>query len=321
MPLKDIKAQDKVVEFIKRSLASDKLSHAYLFLGASGVGKHKAAKEFAKFLNCTSRTDDSCGKCPSCIMIDKKAHPDVFFIEKETGKKNISIDAIRVLQVKLSLKPFQGRFNVAVIDAEDLAEEASNSLLKTLEEPSSGTIFILIASIQKALLDTMVSRCQIMRFRPLSQAEVAHILINDFNIDEKEAVFLSSLSGRNVTKALFLNDESVISWKNRIIDNFSNCGSSDPDQDIISGNGLLSNEQACDTLTGFYRDVLVYMYTSKNDLLINADRLEDIAAISKKEDSLKIQQKMGYIEEAKDAFRANANAKLTFSLLKERLIA
>ena len=113
----------------------------------------------------------------------------------------------------------------------------------------------------------------------------------------------------------------MIAWKNRIIDIFSNCGSSDPNQDFISGNDLLSNEQACDTLTGFYRDVLVYMYTSKNDLLINADRLEDIAAISKKEDSLKIQQKMGYIEKAKDAFRANANAKLTFSLLKERLIA
>ncbi|TRZ49282.1 MAG: hypothetical protein D4S01_08940 [Dehalococcoidia bacterium] len=321
MPLKDIKGQDRVVESIKRSLASDKLSHAYLFLGPNGVGKHKTAKEFAKLLNCDSRADDNCGKCPSCVMTEKKAHPDVFFIEKEAGRKNISIVSIRALQIRLSLKPLQGRFNIAIINAQDLTEEASSSLLKTLEEPLSGTIFILIASIQRALLDTIVSRCQIMRFKALSQTEAVRILIRDFNIDEKEAMFLSSLSGCNVKKALLLKDEDAISWKNRIIDNFSNCGIPNLGQDVILGNILLTNEQACDILIGFYRDVLVYKYTNKDDLLINADRLEDIAAISGQEDSLKIQIKMGYIEEAKDAFRANANVKLTLSLLKERLTA
>jgi DNA polymerase III subunit delta' len=319
MPLRDIRGQDRVIESIKRALESERFSHAYIFLGPEGAGRHKTAKEFVKLLNCDLQTNDNCGECPSCVMIEKRSHPNVFFIEKEAGKKNISINDIRVLQHRFSLKPLKGRFNAAVIDAQDLTEEASNSILKILEEPLPHTIFILIASARKALLDTIVSRCQIMRFRPLSQTDAACILTENFNIEKKEALFLSSLSGNNVQRALLFRDADAVSWKNNVIDIFLPDSAMSLGENIISDNPIFDNEQLCGILMGFYRDVLVYKYTNKNDLLINKDRLKDIEVISEKADSADILIKIGYIEEAKRAFSANANLKLTLNLLKERL--
>jgi DNA polymerase III subunit delta' len=319
MPLKDIIGQDRVIESIKRVFESGRFSHAYLFLGPEGSGRHKTAREFVKLLNCDSKTDDNCGKCLSCTMTEKRSHPDVFFIEKEPGKKNISIEGIRLLQHRFSLKPLKGRFNAAIIDVQELTEEASSSILKVLEEPLKYTIFILIASARKALLDTIVSRCQIIRFRPLSQTDAAYILAEDFNIEKKEALFLSALSGNNVKNALMLKDSGAISWKNNIIDIFLPNSPASAGKNIVSDNPIFDNEQLCGILTGFYRDVLIYKHTNKNDLLINKDRLEDIEKISDKSDSIDVMAKIGYIEEAKRAFHANANVKLTMNLLKERL--
>jgi DNA polymerase III subunit delta' len=319
MPLKDIIGQDRVVGSIKRIFESGRFSHAYLFLGPEGSGRHKAAKEFVKLLNCDSKTDDNCGKCFSCIMTGKRLHPDVFFIEKEPGKKNISIEGIRLLQHRFSLKPLKGRFNAAIIDVQDLTEEASSSILKILEEPLQHTIFILIASAREALLDTIVSRCQIMRFRPLSQTDAAYVLTESFNIEKKEALFLATLSGNNVKNALVLKDSGAVSWKNTIIDIFLPNGPVGVVENSVFDNSIFDNEQLCGILSGFYRDVLIYKHTNKDDLLINKDRLQDIEAISDKSDSADVLNKIGYIEEAKRAFHANANVKLTMNLLKERL--
>ncbi|MDD5504924.1 MAG: DNA polymerase III subunit [Candidatus Omnitrophica bacterium] len=319
MSLKDIKGQDRVVDFILKGMLSGKISHAYLFLGPSGIGRHKTAVEFAKLLNCGQKADDNCGICQSCIMIEKRSHPDVFFIQKEQGKKSVSIETIRGLQIRFSLKPLQGRYNIAVIDGEDMTDEASNSLLKMLEEPPSNTVFIIIASSQKSLLHTIVSRCQIIRFKPLSKADVANILAANFNTDEKEAILLSSLSGSDVKRALLLKEAGAVLWKNSVIDNFFGQSGIEIDEDIFSANRAFTNEYVCDILAFFCRDVLVRRYVKDDSILINADKLADIEARSNNPRGLNAQAGMDYINEAKNAFRFNANAKLTFNLLKEKL--
>jgi DNA polymerase III subunit delta' len=319
MPLKDVIGQDNAIKSIVAGLSPDRTAHAYLFLGPNGVGKHKAAKEFAKLLNCGIAPDDNCGVCKSCIMVENAVHPNVFFIKRQQDKKNISIDAIRLLQARLSLRPFQEKLNIAIIDAQEMAEEASNSLLKILEEPPLHTIFILIASNRRALPETIVSRCHIIRFKPLSIPDFMHILKKDFGIREEEALLLSHLSGRNVSKALSLKDEGVLACKNSIIDNFLSNDIRDISQDIISSNGVFTNEEVCDILSGFYRDILVYKYIKDNSLLINQDRIGDIELAAQGLAGMDTISRMGYIEEAKHAFSANANTKLTFNLLKEKL--
>ena len=177
MSLKEIRGQEKAVEILKSGIRESRIVHAYLFLGPKGIGKTRAALEFAKLLNCREPLDDACGSCSSCAKIGKLTHPDIFFISRDKGQTQIPIDKIRQLQRRLSLKPFEAQYKVAIIaEAEDMSEEASNCLLKILEEPPDDCVFILTASNRRMLIETIISRCQAIRFKPLTRDEVNNIL-------------------------------------------------------------------------------------------------------------------------------------------------
>ncbi len=320
MPLSAIKAQEKAIDILKKSVHESRVANAYLFLGPGGVGKHSAAKEYAKLLNCTSKEDDNCGKCAACLKIEKGIHPDIFVILPEDGRNIISIDKIRALSARLSLKQFEARYKVVLIDAQDLNEEASNALLKILEEPGADTVFILIAVSASVLLDTIVSRCQIVRFRPLSRHDVVEVLRTDFDLNEKEAGFLADLSGLNIKRALSLRGEGTLVWKNNIIDEFA---SSMPllnsgDKSIVNLTRDMQRD-AMDILLSFYRDVLVYKYTKDTGLLMNIDRQEAVLEFARIKETASLNAAIGYIEAAKAFLEANVNAKLTIRLLQERL--
>ncbi len=320
MPLSKIKAQEKAIGILKKSASEAKLAHAYLFLGPNGVGKHSAAIEFAKFLNCASGEADNCGKCISCSKIEKAIHPDIFIISAEEGQRIISIDRIRELSARLSLKPFEARCRVAIIDAQSLNEEASNALLKILEEPGANMLFMLIAANVNSLLDTIVSRCQIVRFKPLGRHDVISILRMDFDINEKEAEFLADLSGLNIKKALSLKGQDALAWKNSVINEFSSSMSLlDPGNNSIIDMRRDMQQEAMDILLCFYRDVLVYKYTRDAGIIMNIDRQKIILEFAKKKDIASLNAAIGYIEEAKVSFEANVNSKLVVKLLQEKL--
>lgn len=323
MPLKDVKGQERAVDILKSSIDQERVAHAYLFLGPDGTGKQKAALEFPKFLNCQNRGDDSCGSCPSCIKIAKEAHPDIFVVRKGDDKAKLSIKKIRLLQQRLSLKPFEAKYKVAVIvDAQEMTEEASNSLLKMLEEPSPDTVFVLIASNQKKLADTIISRCQIVRFRPLTRKEVDRILIDDFSMEEGEAKFLSAVSNANVEKALSLKEEDAIAWKNDIIDKFSRS------KNFLGGadSGILRDKrerqlEAMDILLGFYRDLLVFKITDERGLVINIDRIDRITDMAGRLKIDKIQASIKEIDKTRRLLEANVNSRLALTALGERITA
>ena len=138
---------------LMKQLTSGTLAHAYLFLGPEGAGKTATALAFAKALVCGSEAG-GCGVCPACRRADAGVHPDIHIIEHGEETSEIKISQIRKLQEELSLTPFEAQKKAAVIDdAERLNPEASNAFLKTLEEPSRGTVLILTASDRKALLE------------------------------------------------------------------------------------------------------------------------------------------------------------------------
>lgn len=318
MPLKDIRGQENAKNFIKTILSLDKIGQAYIFLGPEGVGKHKTSIEFAKLLNCTVRGDDKSCICLSCAKIDKGIHPDVFFIEKGHGRQNIPIEDIRALTARLALKPFESRFKIAVIEAEYLTLEASNALLKILEEPGADTIFILIASNVRLVADTIISRCQRVRFSPLSSHDFISILSEEFKILGEEAVFLFALSGGNIKKALALKAKNAMTWKNMVVDGFmkdSVCAGFNIDSDIDKSD----QEEACDILFGFCRDVLIYKHIKDSSLLINADRIKDISELAETTDQCRIEFWISCIEQAKLHIKANVNPRLAVNMLKENL--
>lgn len=151
----------KILEFLARGIDNNKISHSYLFIGLSDVGKFTVAREFAKKL----------------IASDKNSivtHPDVHVIDQED---KIKIEQIRELSRRINLSPHSSKYKVAIINnIERLGKEAANALLKTLEEPPANSTLILIASSLEEVLPTIISRCQIMRFYPVKEQELLNEL-------------------------------------------------------------------------------------------------------------------------------------------------
>ncbi|TET38214.1 MAG: AAA family ATPase, partial [Dehalococcoidia bacterium] len=157
---------EKAVALLERSMKGGKLSHAYLFVGPPHVGKMTLAMNLAQALNCRGE-ERPCGECPQCRRIARGVHADVQVIGLE-GRMEIGIDQIREMQHAASLKPFEGRNRVFIIDGADhLSHEAANCLLKTLEEPPPNDQLILLAANERLLLPTVLSRCQKLELGPL----------------------------------------------------------------------------------------------------------------------------------------------------------
>ena len=178
MPFENILGQTRPIKIMQRMMSSGKIPHAFLFTGVAGVGKHTTALAFAKALNCTQTTADFCDTCASCKKIQTGMHPDIELIGPQ--KNIIKIDQIRNLQQSIAFAPLEAVWRVVIIDqAETMNKETANCLLKTLEEPPSATVLILVAHGTSRLLPTVLSRCQKILFFPLSQQALQTLLENE----------------------------------------------------------------------------------------------------------------------------------------------
>lgn len=175
MALAEIIGQNHIVEQLIGIIRNDRISHAYIFSGPKGVGKSRAALEFAKALNCFSFEKDVCEQCKNCIQINHNNHPDVIWIKPDG--KSIKIDQIRQLQKDMNYIPFGVKYKVFIIQqAELLTQQAANSLLKFLEEPEERIVAILIVENYSRLLATIKSRCQIINFSHLDPYNTVKVI-------------------------------------------------------------------------------------------------------------------------------------------------
>jgi len=164
-------------DILDAEIKSKRLSHAYLFLGCQKEIMEKCALKFAKALNCLKQTGGltGCEECISCKKIEHFNHPDIGHIHAEGISRQIKIEQIRNLRKDACLKPIEARKKVYIIyDADSITEQASNCLLKTIEEPPKDVIIILIGSNLSSILPTIVSRCQIIKFHESKYAKKAH---------------------------------------------------------------------------------------------------------------------------------------------------
>ena len=188
-----ITGHEAAVELLDNSLRNDRLSHAYLFVGPAQVGKMTLAINLAQALNC-EKDDKPCGACSSCQRIMGLKHADVQVIDL-SGKTEVSIDQIRELERYASLKPFEGKSRVFIIDNADfMSSEAANCLLKTLEEPPPFVYMILLSTSEKAILSTILSRCQKLELRPIAISAIEGALIERYGTKPEDAHVLARLS-------------------------------------------------------------------------------------------------------------------------------
>ena len=239
MSLKEIFCQDKAIAVLQRALAAGKVPHAYIFAGREGIGKFKTAHEWAKVLLCENPTvengfTDSCTLCRSCRLFEAGSHPDFNSVYKELveftrdgkGKKtpvDLPIDVIREFLIeKVPIKPTLSKRKVFVVsEAERLNDASQNALLKVLEEPPQYCFIILLCTRMEKLLPTTKSRCQIVRFAPITEDRIIEML-TETGLEEKQARFFARLAQGSLGRAcrwtqLELADANLYQTKKQLI--------------------------------------------------------------------------------------------------------
>lgn len=217
MAFKNIKGNLKALELLKSGMARDTLYGAYIFSGPEGIGKMLSAKVLAKAVNCLTNSADSCDACSSCLKIEKGSHPDVSIVDALGSE--IKIEYIRQLQRDISLRPYEARKRVFIINnAHNLNSESSNAFLKTLEEPPKNSLIILITSKPGSLFKTILSRSKTIKFYPLKRQELEVVLKDGYALDAQISHFLAYFSEGSIGKALYLKDRDILKEKNHIID-------------------------------------------------------------------------------------------------------
>lgn len=195
--------QPKVREFLRSCVSSDRVSHAYLFCGPAGSNKTQAAYAFARAILCEGDPCADCEGCTSqaCRHIVRKAHPDVHYLAPE-GAQGYVVDQIRDVMADTLLAPIQAKRKVYIIDRVNLlGTAAANAFLKTLEEPPSDVVLILLGRTRESVLPTIVSRCQVVPFRHIPASEAAGILVQNTGCTLPEASIAIEACGGSITKA------------------------------------------------------------------------------------------------------------------------
>ncbi|MBP3341553.1 MAG: DNA polymerase III subunit delta' [Peptococcaceae bacterium] len=283
MQFSEIKGQEQAIHIIERAIQTQHIAHAYLFTGPEGVGKKKAALAMAQYLNCTGKASEStqsCGSCPSCIQAQTGSQPDIIVLEPDGA--SIKIEQIRALLSKVSLRNYDSVYKVILInDAHLMTEQAANCLLKTLEEPTDNTVFILITSQIQNLPITILSRCQQIQFHTLSPSLIQEILLQHYPAQQSRIGLTAALAGGSMHTAeeLLANDD-LAQTRQDFYQLLAKLDTMRPAQIISWCEQWDKNKKMARTLLElgqlWYHDVLLTVMHSDNGLILNQDYLAEL---------------------------------------------
>jgi DNA polymerase-3 subunit delta' len=313
VPFSEILGHRRQIERIRRSFASARLAHAYLFVGPPGIGKRTVALGLLSALYCESLGDDFCGSCAPCGLVLQGHHPDVHLLKPFEGKQETTIDQVRALEEVFSLRAFYGqRKAVLVEEAETLNLAAQNAMLKILEEPRGHALFILLAPAARCLLPTVASRCQEIRFQPLSSEDVFEILRKK-GLDEEKAALLSRIAQGSPGRALEAGREGRME-KRRAILKLLESAREDITRVLDWAEETASDElelmDTLDLLELFLRDAIVLQSRANKVSIMNGDLLDALKKIAdtwKAEEALVLFDGIG---ECRRALKRNAQKRL-----------
>jgi len=315
MSFAGIIGHQKQLGILRAGLVSERLHHAFLFVGPEGVGKRTVATALAKAIHCQSQTADFCGECVNCARIADGNHPDVRVVVPLSNKKEIGIPQIREIERDLNYRSFTGKRKIVIIDPATLLNVAAqNALLKTLEEPPQESLIILIATSSGGLLPTLRSRCLLLTFAPLSRREVADHLQKAHQKSADEANFLAAISLGSVGIALGLDTAALTERRRTWIDMLG----------AVEGGNFYAAMAAADELAAnrdealrffkwaesWYRDLMIYRATGAVDELVNLDMRAEVERQAARRSTEKIAQTVADALDAGAAIQRNLNRRM-----------
>jgi DNA polymerase-3 subunit delta' len=305
----------QILQQLYHAIASNRVAGAYLFAGPAHIGKETVALHFAKTMNCAAPNEGACGDCLSCRKIDDGNHPDVQLIRPSGAW--MRIDQIRDLQKRIIYRPLEGRWKVYILaEAERMNLEAANCLLKTLEEPPAASVLILLTTNLDALLPTIRSRCQIIKFSPIQVAELAETLTRQFDVEEAQAFSVAVLSGGAVGKAITLLRDGA--GRSEEIPEILTMD--DPLAVFRVAERLSQTPEALDELVAWYRDLLLLHQGAPTNLLTHLRCVEELKRLLPYYSRVRLQSAIQTIFETKSRIQRNVNAILALEVMALKLL-
>ena len=318
---KDVIGQKDVMRYINNAVSTGKISHAYIVNGERGSGKKLIASLFAAALLCESDGVEPCNKCHSCIQVDTGNHPDLIRLVREK-ENTISVEEVREqINNTVSIKPYQSNYKIYIIPGADkMTVQAQNALLKTIEEPPSYAVIILITTNQEAFLPTILSRCVQLKLKPLKDFTVKSYLVEHLGVAEKEAEICAAFARGNLGKAIHLaaSDEFKELYLKvmvliKHIETMDIVDLLDKIREMKELNFEMG--EVLDLLQLWYRDVLMFKVTKDMNLLIFKDEYKTINGMGQKIGYEGLEKILDGIETCRTRLDANVNMELAMELL------
>lgn len=318
---KDVIGHKDIIDYVQNAVKSDMVSHAYILNGERGSGKKLLANLFARTLLCENSNEEPCNTCKSCIQAEGENNPDIIIVRHEKPN-SISIDEIREqVNNDIFMKPYANKHKVYIIpEADKMTEQAQNAILKTIEEPPSYAVLILLTENVDALLPTIQSRCVMLKLRNIRDALVKQYLMNQLHVPEYQANICAAFAQGNIGKATKLaHSEHFNEIKDEAICLLKRINETEI-SDVTSCVKNITNYKIdivdyLDVISIWYRDILIYKATRNIERVVFRDHIDTIEERVMKSSYEGIEVILNAIEIAKTRLKANVNFELVMELL------
>ncbi len=356
MQFSDIAGQHEIKRRLIQTVLENRISHARLFLGPEGSGSLPLALAYAQYISCEDRSEeDSCGVCSSCRKYSRLIHPDLHFsypffakhkddtalsfieewreaflanpylgldewrdqLDAENKQANINIAECHQIIKKLSLKPFESEYKVLLMWLPEYLDKEGNTLLKIIEEPPQKTLFLLVAQSQDQILNTILSRTQLIKIPRLKDGEVKEFLLGKLHLQEDHAARIAYLSEGNIQTAIKLSKEEsnnnfglFTGWLRMC---FGNRGMQVVDfAETASRLGRENQKNFLRYGTKLMREVMMILAGSDNLVHLPQNEKEFVGNFGRTVDLASAEAIVNELEKAHYHIERNANAKILF---------
>lgn len=326
-------------EVLRRLLVQKRVPNALLFAGAGGIGKKQFALELAKSFVCLNpKNSEACGACSACLRAGKFTFPKaddrdafkrvIFSEHSDIGlvvpyNKNILVDAIRELETEANFRPFEAAARFFIVDdADKMNDAASNALLKTLEEPPAASYIFLVSSRPDALLPTIRSRCQTLRFAPIDGTEIENYLSANKKIAREDAALLAKLSGGRLGNAVEADLERFRARRNAMLKVLESILIKEDRAELLriaeemnDAKNKDAYEDKLEILQTLIHDLWILRNRADEKILVNVDSIAYLRKLAERADSKKLSAWLAEIEILREQLAVNLNRKIATDAL------